>query len=133
MKSLWTDVHPNTLLWPPSSWSAGRRRFATITEATARPLAPSPQACFPFLSLPRQNRGGFRTLSKTWFESLMQVYVHGFYMMLQVVGSLLDITKAPRKPQYTMAPEVPLILLYFAYLIKSALCVQQLCTSISSH
>uniref|UniRef100_A0A453E2N1 tRNA pseudouridine synthase n=1 Tax=Aegilops tauschii subsp. strangulata TaxID=200361 RepID=A0A453E2N1_AEGTS len=27
-----------------------------------------------------------------------------------VVDSLLDITKTPRKPQYTMAPELPLIL-----------------------
>jgi tRNA pseudouridine38/39 synthase len=30
--------------------------------------------------------------------------------MPQVVDSLLDITKTPRKPQYTMAPELPLIL-----------------------
>ncbi|XP_044415945.1 putative tRNA pseudouridine synthase C25B8.05 [Triticum aestivum] len=27
-----------------------------------------------------------------------------------VVDSLLDITRTPRKPQYTMAPELPLIL-----------------------
>ena len=34
----------------------------------------------------------------------------GFYIMPQVVDSLLDIVKTPRKPQYTMAPELPLIL-----------------------
>jgi hypothetical protein len=34
----------------------------------------------------------------------------GFYIMPQVVDSLLDIMKTPRKPQYTMAPELPLIL-----------------------
>jgi hypothetical protein len=33
-------------------------------------------------------------------------------MMLQVVDSTLDIMKAPRKPQYTMAPQFSLILLF---------------------
>ena len=32
------------------------------------------------------------------------------FILVQVVDSLLDITRTPRKPQYTMAPELPLIL-----------------------
>ena len=33
-----------------------------------------------------------------------------FLILPQVVDSLLDITKTPRKPQYKMAAELPLIL-----------------------
>ena len=38
------------------------------------------------------------------------VYRHGFYMMLQVVHSRMDIIKASRKPQCAMAPELPSVL-----------------------
>lgn len=35
--------------------------------------------------------------------------------MMQVVHPLLDIRRTPRKPQYTKAPELPLILLLYPF------------------
>jgi hypothetical protein len=45
----------------------------------------------------------------------MQVYRRVFYIMLQVVDSLMDIRKTPRKPHYTMAYELPLFLLFYLF------------------
>jgi hypothetical protein len=43
-------------------------------------------------------------------------------MVLQVVDSILDIMKAPRKPQYTMALELALILL-FCLCLRPCTCI----------
>ncbi|CAD6211361.1 unnamed protein product [Miscanthus lutarioriparius] len=50
-----------------------------------------------------------------------------------VVDSLLDITKTPRKPQYKMAPELPLILRYCLFDKANFMCSSDASRSLTEH
>ena len=56
------------------------------------------------------SRNWCNVFKKTYLVGFVRFFLWIFIILLQVVDSLLDITRTPRKPQYKMAPELPLIL-----------------------